>query len=562
LILSYREMRRLETEALVAIHGRAGTMQRHLDIRQLAEVDVDQFYGLEISEWPVRIAEVGLWLTDHQCNVDLADALGQRFVRLPLRATPTLRVANSLRIDWQQVLPPSSDVIVLGNPPFVGKKEQSADQKADMELVWGELKGGGVLDYVTCWYRKAAEYISGTGIRCAFVSTNSICQGEQVGILWRELFARWQIKIHFAHRTFEWASEARGRAHVHVVIVGFGAFDLSPKFVFEYDKPGGEPTVTTVSNINPFLLEGGDTTVATRTTQLNGAPAISYGSMMIDRDRGAGDEAGLILTPEHRSALLSECPSVAPFVRRLCGGEEFLNGTERWCLWLVDAPPGLMRISPLLRGRIEGVRRFREHSRRAQTRSLAKTPTLFGEIRQPSTPYLLIPKVSSQARRYLPIGFLGPEVIASGSALVVADAGLYHFGILSSAMHNAWMRTVAGRMKSDYQYSSSIVYNNFPWPLDLEPSTRARVEEAAQAVLDARDAFPNTALATLYDPLAMPALLSNSHSRLDRAVDRCYRRQSFPGDRARVEHLFALYERLASPLLLEPPRMRRRRRAR
>lgn len=556
LILAYRELRRLENAVVVALHTIGGKIQQQLNVRELVHVDVDQFYGLEIGEWPVRIAEVGLWLADHQCNVELADALGQNFRRLPLRATPSIKVCNALHEDWRAFLPPHEDILVVGNPPFVGKKEQNPEQKKDMERIWGAVKGSGILDYVTCWYKKAADYIIGSRIRCAFVSTNSISQGEQVGILWGHLFQHYHLKIHFAHRTFSWASEASGKAQVDVVIIGFGAFDRSPKHLYEYARHDGEPVVSVVPNINPYLVSGNDTTVSTRTRSISDAPQIFYGSMMIDKDRGSGDECGLILTQEHRAALIAESPALKPFIRRLFGGDEFINDTVRWCLWLVGASPALIRSSPRLMARIETVRAFREQSSRPQTKLLATTPTLFGEIRQPDERYLLIPKVSSENRAYIPIGFLEPIHIASGSALVIPGATNFHFGVLSSAMHNAWNRAVGGRLESRYQYSNNIVYNNFPWPTPLEARHRSAIETCAQSILDARAQFPSSTLADLYDPLAMPAALAKAHAALNHAVDRAYAAASgirasdpFPTERLRVEHLFALYEKLIAPLL-------------
>lgn len=548
LVLTYRELRKLELEVLLALHGQQHEMSLD-DVTQLSKLNVHQFYGIEVEEFPARIAEVALWLTDHQANVVLSTVFGQFYDRLPLRASPHIVVGNALRTDWRAVLPAEECSFVLGNPPFVGKKEQNAEQKVDMELVWGEVQGGGILDFVTAWYRKASEYIQGTQIRCAFVSTNSISQGEQVSVLWADLFQRWHLKIHFAHRTFAWESEARGKAHVHVVIIGFGAFDASKKVLFEYDTPKSEGHAVAAKNINPYLTEGPDLVITSRRQPINGAPEISYGSMMIDKDRKHGDEAGLLLSREYRDALLAECPALAPYIRVIYGGDEFLNGKERWCLWLVGAPPTLVRDCPSLRARIEGVKRFRESSGRGQTKELAKTPTLFGEIRQPSTRYLLIPKVSSETRRYIPIGFVSPEIIASGSALIVPGATLWDFGILSAAMHNAWMRYVAGRMKSDFQYSNAIVYNNCPWPETPSASQRQAVEAAAQAVLDARAKFPGATLADLYDPVAMPGELAKAHAALDRAVDRRYRKEPFPSDRHRVEYLFALYEKITAPLV-------------
>jgi hypothetical protein len=559
LVITYRELRALELEILLTLH--AGQQQMgEADVFNLSLIDVDQMFGIEIEEFPARIAEVALWLTDHKANVRMSEAFGQFYKRIPLRKSPHIHVANALRLGWGTVLAPARCSYVLGNPPFVGKKEQSLEQKADMNAVWGDVKGAGVLDFVTAWYRLAADYIYGTEIKVAFVSTNSISQGEQVSILWGYLLSRYQVKIHFAHRTFPWESESHGKAHVHVVIIGFGLSVLAEKRLYDYDADPRTPTLSIVRNISPYLVEANDTVVRGRTRPLCSVPEISYGSMMIDKDRKAGDDAGLILTPANRCALIAESPTLAPFIRRLYGGDEFLNGIERYCLWLVDAPLILVRKSAMLRARIETVRKFRESSGREQTKRLAATPTLFGEIRQPSTPYLLIPKVSSEIRRYIPIGFVQPEIIASGSALIIPGAELFHFGVLSSAIHNAWMRSVAGRLESRFQYSNAIVYNNYPWPEAPTPAQRSAVETAAQRVLDARTAFPTSTLADLYDPLAMPPALAAAHAALDKAVDKCYRSDPFPSDRARVEHLFALYEKLTAPLaptIRARPRRRR-----
>ena len=570
LIVAYRELRLLEIDLLRARYENAGQIAA---LSLLCRLDVDRFYGIEVEEWPALIAEVALWLTDHQMNLAVSEAFGQYLARIPLQNSPRIVHGNALARDWATVLPPGDCSYVLGNPPFVGKKEQNAAQKVDMARVWGDVKGAGILDYVSAWYRLAARYIRGTAVQVGFVSTNSIVQGEQVAVLWNELINRLGIEVRFAHTTFAWQSEARGKAHVHVVIIGFS---MAPKkeepkpdekvpepascVLFEYDSPKGAAHASTVGRINPYLADAPDVFLFGRRTPLNGAPGVCYGSMMIDKDRQDGDEAGLILSASHRASLLAECPELEPFIRPLYGGEEFLNGVERWCLWLVGAPPGLTRKSSLLRARIEGVRRFRESSGRPQTRELALTPTLFGEIRQPGGRYLLIPKVSSESRRYIPIGFVEPEIIASGSALIVPGAGLYHFGVLSSAMHNAWMRYVAGRMKSDYQYSNAIVYNNFPWPEGGTAAQRIKATEAAQGVLDAREESPAFTLAQLYDPREMPKALVNAHRALDRAVDRLYRQEAFATDRQRVEHLFNEHRRLSSPLLPAGEQGRKRRR--
>jgi hypothetical protein len=543
LILAYREIRRLETEALVALYStRQGGRELHLNVRELAQVDVDQFYGIEIQEWPARIAEVGLWLTDHQCNLELAEALGQSFNRLPLRAAPTIRVANALRTEWSEVLAPTDNVSVLGNPPFVGHQWRTAEQQADMDGVWGTDGRFGRLDYVTAWYRKAADYIRGTRIRCAFVSTNSITQGEQVGIMWGDLFTR-GIKIHFGHRTFSWISEAKGKAKVHVVIIGFGHFEAATKRLYDYDADPTEASavVSECANISPYLIAGPDLVLPSRTDPRPGMPTMTKGSQPTDGGH-------LVLSPQERVELLAVEPAAAVFLRPYIGSEELINGRERWCLWLKGADPSLVKKCPQVLARIAGVREARLKSPTKSVRDAADAPSLFTQDRQPSAPYLAVPEVSSENRRYIPIGFLPESVVASNKLQIIVGGTLFHFGVLTSSMHMAWVRTVCGRLKSDYSYSPAA-YNNFPWPVDPSEKDVAAVDKAAQAVLDARGQFPASTLADLYDPLTMPGELTKAHAALDRAVDRCYRREVFPSERARVEHLFALYERLAVPLV-------------
>jgi hypothetical protein len=539
LVITYRELRLLEIEVLKELFPGD---QSELDISRICLVNVDAFYGIEISEWPVRIAEVAMWLMDHQMNIRLSQAFGQYFKRLPLKESPTIVCGNALRLEWKKILPPSQCSYALGNPPFVGKQFATEEQKADMEIVCGTVKGRGVLDYVTAWYFKAGEYIQGTRICVGFVSTNSVSQGEQVGILWNELFKRYHLKIHFAHRTFAWESEARGKAHVHVVIIGFGAFDTNNKRIYDYDTDTGQAHVTPARNISPYLIEGSDVVVLSRSTPVSPVPDIVFGNM-------PNDGGHLILTDEEKAILLKDAPAVKQFIRPFLGAEEFINGGSRWCLWLKDASPAKLRAFPEVMERIEEVRKHREASSRETTRELAKTPSLFGEIRQPDSEYLLIPSVSSEKRQYIPIGFMPRTVIGSNLVLFVPDATLYHFAVLSSAMHMAWVRQVGGRLESRYRYSNKLVYNNFPWPEAPMAKQRATVQEAAQGVLDARKKFPDATLADLYDPLAMPPALAKAHAVLDRAVDLCYRPQPFQNDRQRVEHLFALYEKLTEPLI-------------
>jgi hypothetical protein len=549
LVVSYRELRLLELEILRRLFKKA-EVQKRLDINTLLKLDVDQMYGIEVEEWPVRIAEVAMWLMDHQMNQRVSEEFGEYFVRLPLRKSPHIRHGNALRIDWNDVLPAADCTYVLGNPPFVGKQFRDAAQVEDMRLVWGEDNGGQVVDYVGCWYLKAIDYIKNTAIRVAFVSTNSISQGEQCAVLWKEVLRRGTPVIKFAHRTFPWESEARGRAHVHVVIIGFSLVNSNYKRIFEYENGAAEPTVVKASHINPYLVDGPDVLVESRSNPIAAVPPIVFGSM-------PNDGGHLLLNPEEKKELLSECPEARKFVRRFVGSEEYINSIERWCLWLVDAAPDELRGMKPVMNRVQGVKGHRESSRRETTRNLANTPTLFGEIRQPKSRYLLVPSVSSENRKYIPIGFNPPSVVASNLTLVIPKASRFHFGVLSSTMHMAWVRHVAGRLESRYRYSAKLVYNNFPWPQGVSDAKRSAVEEAAQGVLNAREAHPDSSLADLYDPLSMPADLAKAHAKLDRAVDRCYRSQPFANERNRVEYLFKFYQQLTAPLL-SAPRSRRK----
>ena len=418
LVIAYRELRLLEIEVLTALHRG----QQQLDIHNLSLVDVDAFFGIEISEWPARIAEVAMWLMDHQMNLRLSETFGQYFVRLPLKKSPTIVCGNALRLDWNDILPPAQCTYVLGNPPFVGKQFMTAEQGEDMGLVCGHIKGYGLLDYVTAWYVKAASYIKGTHIRVAFVSTNSIAQGEQVGILWHALFDQ-QIKIHFAHGTFAWESEAKGKAHVHVVIIGFGAFDFAPKKLYEYEavrsahNASGEAkakqpvvAVAEVANIGPYLVAGSDSVLVARSKPLCPVPEIVFGSM-------PNDGGHLLLSAAEPRGAPARAPEAAKYLRRFVGAQEFLNGIERWCLWLVgENPADFMRMREV-KTRVHAVAMHRKASKRAITKELANMPSCFGEIRQPDGPYLLIPRVSSERRRYIPIGFMRRDIIAGDAVL-------------------------------------------------------------------------------------------------------------------------------------------------
>ena len=555
LIITYREPRKLETELLKELHPSG---QAVLDIADLTKVSVDQFYGIEIEEFPAQIARVAMWLMDHVANVELGYAFGQSFNRLPLTKAANIVYGNALRFNWADVIPSAECSYILGNPPFVGKHYQSDEQKKDMEHVFQGLKSSGNLDFVTCWHYLAAQYIQGKKIKVGFVSTNSICQGEQVSILWSALINTFQIKIHFAHRTFVWQSEARGKAHVHCIIVGFANYDTEEKMIYDYEADPKNPVALAASNISPYLVSGCDSVVITRSSPICEAPEMKNG--------GKPTEGGnLLLDNAEKEELIAAEPQAWPWMRPFLMGEDFINNIPRWCLWLKDCPPEELRKMPLVSERVRRVREMRMGSKKEATRALAATPTMFGEIRHASAPnYLAIPKVSSERRRYIPIGYLPNKTIPGDKIFFIDDANLYTFGVLTSDMHMAWMRQVCGRLKSDYSYSSSLVYNNYPWP-EVSPEQRGAVERAAQAVLDVRSHFlppaGKSTLADLYDPVAMPPALAKAHAELDRAVEKCYRKEPFASDRDRVEYLFALYEKLTAPLVAPKNKSPRRKKA-
>ena len=539
LVIAYRELRLLELEVLRHVRQ---SDQLMLDVFQLIGVNVDQFHGIEIEEWPARIAEVALWLTDHQINLKVSEEFGQYYARLPLKKAPHIVHGNALRIDWNEVVPAYRLSYLLGNPPFLGKHYQSKEQKAELTDIFSGIKSASDLDYVACWYRKATEYmVKNTAVRAAFVSTNSITQGEQVCILWPDLFRR-GIKINFAHRAFQWNNEARGKAAVHCVIIGFGLTDVPEKTIFDYDTLKSEPHSVKAANINPYLVDAPDVVVVKRNTPLCQVPAMKYGNKPTD-------DGNLILSRAERTELLAKYPAVAGYIKPYMGAEDFINGLERYCLWLPGVAPDCLREMPDVLTRIEKVRAFRGASSAEPTRKTADTPSLFFYISQPNTHYLVVPEVSSERRRFIPIGFMDPETICSNTNYLVPDAAPYHFGILSSTMHMAWTRAVCGRLKSDYRYSGSFVYNNFPWP---EPTDKqqASIETAAQSVLDVRAKHPTSTLADLYDPLTMPPDLVKAHQVLDRVVDAAYGKTAFKTEAERVAFLFERYQQLIAPLVV------------
>lgn len=540
LIITYREIRKLEIQLLKALHSHG---QLVTDVSLLSKVRVSQFHGIEIEEFPAQIARVAMWLMDHIENVELGYAFGLSLTRLPLVESANIVCGNALQLDWRDVIAPEKCSFILGNPPFVGHHYQSEVQKQDQKRIMAGISASGVIDFVANWHILASAYMQGANVRTAFVSTNSICQGEQAGLLWSELFRRYNVKIHFAHRTFIWTSEARGKAHVHCVIVGFACHDTDIKLIYDYDQNPETPAINRVANISPYLVAGADLVVTNRTVALCLVPKMSWGNKPTDGGH-------LIISPEEREELLAKEPAAAKFIRPYMSGGDFIKGIDRYCLWLKDAKPEELRALPLVMARVEQVRSMRLASTAESTRKFASYPTLFRQIAQPDTSYLAIPEVSSENRAYIPIAFVEPSVICSNTVQFVPEATLWHFAVLTSTMHMAWMRQVCGRLKSDYRYSNTLVYNNFPWPQEVTEAQRAGVEKAAQAVLEARAQFPGSTLADLYDPVAMPPALAKAHTALDLAVDRCYRKEAFTTERERVEYLFALYEKLSAPLAI------------
>ena len=549
LVIAYREIRRLEleaAEALLAIAQKNRVVTGTLDAKQFGQIqcDVHQFHGIEIEASAAHIATVALWLTDHQENQRASKALGGNFNRLPLEKKANIVCANALSTDWARVLVPEMCDYVMGNPPFVGAKFMGDAQRTDAARVFSGIHNAGLLDFVAAWYVKAAHYVrANPAVRVAFVSTNSITQGEQVGVLWSWMLAQ-GMKIQFSHRTFQWSNDAKGVAAVHCVIIGFGAASLPGKTIYQYDDIRGEPLAVAVKNINPYLVDAPDVVLPRRSKPICDVPEIGIGNKPID-------DGNYLFTTEEKAEFLKLEPGARKFFRRWLGADEFLNGWERWCLWLGDCPASELRAMPEAMKRIQAVKTFRLASKSPPTQKLAATPTRFHVHNMPGKAYLLIPRVSSERREFVPMGYIDAKTLTSDSTHMVTDTTSFHLGILSSTMHNAWLRATCGRLKSDYRYSKDIVYNNFPWPGYESKETLAQAERAqaaikiaAQAVLDARAEDKSQSLADLYDPDAMPQSLRKAHQKLDKAVDAAYGYKGTADDAARVAFLFGLYQQL------------------
>ncbi len=502
---TYLCLRRLENEAIAARQHDQVVLG---DIDNPIQVSIGQFCGIEINDFAVTVARTALWIAESQMLRETEDIVRHDLHFLPLKTSARIRKANALRLDWESVVPKHKLSCIMSNPPFVGARLMSTCQKEDLNGVFSGWRNVGNLDYVCCWYKKAADLMTGTAIRTALVSTNSVTQGESVADLWKPLFAQ-GVHIDFAYRTFRWDSEARIKAHVHCVIVGFSiAPNSTPKVIYSSGLP------QTAGNINGYLLDADDIFVESRNKPICDVPGIGMGNQPIDN-------GNYLFTREERDAFVKKEPAAEKWFRPWYGSWEFINRQPRYCLWLGKCPPNELRKMPECLKRVEAVRAFRLSSKRASTRKLADMPTRFQTENMPKGHYIIIPEVSSERRRYVPIGYMDDSVLCSNKLRLMPHATLYHFGILTSNVHMAWMRVVCGRLKSDYDYSINIVYNNFPWPTPTDEQ-RAKIEQTAQAILDARALYPDASLADLYDEITMPPELRKAHQENDKAVMRAY----------------------------------------
>ena len=507
---TYISLRRLENETLSLLHRG----QIMLDVGDPIQVSIGQFYGIEINDFAVTVAKTALWIAESQMMKETEDVVHMSLDFLPLKSYANITEGNALQVDWASVVPKHELNYIMGNPPFVGYSLQSKAQKNDILSVYVDEKGkpyktAGKIDYVSGWYFKAAQLMQGTAVRTAFVSTNSITQGEQVAGVWKPLYERFGIHIDFAHRTFRWDSEASIKAHVHCVIVGFSNEpNPAPKRIYTTER------YQEVENINPYLLDAPNVFIDSRTNSICNVPQMVYGNKPTDG-------GFLFLSPEERDELLKREPGTEKFIRQIYGATEYINNKARYCLWLVGASPSELRKSPFIMERVEQVRQFRLNSTKAATQRSADTPTLFQEIRHPDSEYIIIPCHSSETRRYIPFGFVSSNILVNNAVQLIPGGSIYHFGILTSNVHMAWTRAVCGRIKSDYRYSKDVVYNNFPWPTPTD-TQKAKIEQTAQAILDARARYPESSLADLYDELTMPPELRKAHQDNDRAVMQAY----------------------------------------
>lgn len=537
LVITYRELRLLELAVLERLYGNDRVV---VELADVALLDVDMMAGIEYEEFPARIAEVAMWLMDHQINLKMSMEFGQYFARLPLIKSAKIVHADALETDWENVVSKNDLSFILGNPPFIGSKMMSQSQRDCIVKEFEGIQGSGVLDYVTGWYIKAAKYIQGTKIKVGFVSTNSIVQGEQTSILWGQMLHKYKIKIHFAHRTFKWSNESKGNAAVYCVIVGFANQDTANKRIFEYEDIKGEAHEIKVKNINPYLVDAKDLLINKSSMPICNVPKMSFGNIALD-------SGYLIFTDAEKNEFVSKEPNSVKWFKKLLGAEELLYNKTRWCLWLKEIEPNELKSLPTVLERIKKVKDARLRANDKGTQKLADRPHQFRDLNNPDN-YISIPITTSENRKYIPIVYANYELIPAVTIQTIPNGTIYHFGVLMSLMHMAWVKSVCGRLESRFRYSKDIVYNNFPWPENPSDKQKEAIEKAAQNVLDARAEFPNSSLADLYDPLTMPPLLVKAHNELDKAVDLAYRPQAFTSEANRMVFLFELYEKYTADL--------------
>jgi len=540
LIVAYREMRRMELEVLKQLRDLKEDSQLSLDPTLGLQVSIDQFSGIEIEEWPAKVAETAMFLVDHQMNLELAELFGMTPDRLPIKKMLNVRCANALTTDWHEIARATDRLIVLGNPPFLGSRLQSNTQKDDLVGSWGDVPNVKTLDYVTAWYAKAASFTAGTMARTGFISTNSVSQGEQASIIWREL-NRLGFEMFFAHRTFAWSSDAPGAAAVHCVIEGFSQDKAVKKQLFDYPDPKGVSVLINAQYINAYLQDVPPVLLSRISSPLSpSAPELKSGN--VPRDGGYLSD----ISDKEASLIRQRDPVAARYLRRIYGSIEHLQGVKRWCLWLDGVTPEEIRESIDLNERVAKVKAERSGAAGSKG-TAADRPSQFADIHQPSSRYLLVPSVSSFARQYIPLSFYDPENIVTNAVFYIENASIYEFGVLQSAPFVLWSRTVSSRLKSDFQLSSTFTYNNYPWP-EADEAIRATIETAAQGVLGARDAHPGSSLADLYDAVAMPPDLAKAHEQLDRAVLTAYVLKPSSTDAEVLTALFTRYEELVAPM--------------
>jgi len=590
LIITYRELRLLEFKVVMTLQKLNKRIHQmdFLDISLFFKVNVDKFYGIEYEEFPSRIAEVAMWLIDHQMNMYCSIETGEKLLRIPLVKSANITQGDALKTEWNSLLneentihinakdaeiiinsmvkepevkygkiklqvehykivnefsevkPDTKFDYIIGNPPFIGSKIMNQFQRNQIVKELDNIQGSGNLDYVTGWYIKAAKYIQNTKTKVAFVSTNSIVQGEQTGILWGQMLHKHNIKIHFAHRTFKWSNEAKGNAAVYCIIVGFANYDTNNKNIFEYDDIKGEAHEIKAKNINPYLIDAKDLLINKSSNPICNVPKMSFGNMPLDGGH-------LLLSDIEKNEFLEKEPKAEKFIMPLISAYEFLNGEKRWCIWLVGAQPNELKQFPEVLKRVDLVKKFRLASVAPSTQKFAETPALFRDRNQPET-FIVVPRVSSENRKYIPMGFFDKNSIVSDTCMSIPNGNLFHFGVLMSTMHMAWVKSVCGRLESRFRYSKDIVYNNYPWPENPTEKQIAKIEEKAQKVLEVRSSFPKSSLADLYYPLTMPPTLIKAHIELDKAVDAAYKPQAFTSEANRMEFLFELYEKYTADL--------------